>query len=96
MPFIVSSHSFPFLFSESFCSVTLHRNFGAESLTWKENFQVFRLKNKSVSKKQTTTNKQKMQPKPSTQGIWMVFVFAALWEQTKKLSLLYEILTDEN
>lgn len=29
---------FPFLFSTIFCPVTLHRNSGAESLTWKGNF----------------------------------------------------------
>lgn len=49
MPFIVSSHSFPFLFSEIFCPVTLYRNFRAESLTWKENFQVFRLQRKTIT-----------------------------------------------
>lgn len=49
MPFIVSSHSLPFLFSEIFCTVTLHRNFRAESLTWKENFEVFRLQRKTTT-----------------------------------------------
>lgn len=49
MPFIVSSHSFPFLFSEIFCTVTLRRNLRAESLTWKENFQVCRLQRKSTT-----------------------------------------------
>lgn len=49
MPFIVSSHSFPFLFSEIFSTVTLHRNFRTESPTWKENFQVFRLQRKRTA-----------------------------------------------